>query len=332
MNFYASPEYLAVVSRVCFPGRDARIEDVKVGDAVLRLLVIDGTQPVTRVRFLDYHEPLPPTGGDGAVRQGGYAEAVVQGIIEASDWDPVALWRFSPAPFVDWSCFPTYDVYQAYVKQRHKTWYYDQQRLRRRLAERFGAIVFSIDDASDDAFALAIKWKQEQLKSSGAEDYFADDLTLRLLNGLRDAKLLQVSTLRVGGERLVSASIGFDYAGVRSGWILSFDHDPDLRRYSVGNQLVHAMLEESFRLRHREFDFSRGDGAYKWFFATHARLLGPIGHPPLSARVDARINQAKRYARQALERRPQLLRRTVAIATMIRKQQRALLAQTTKTR
>jgi CelD/BcsL family acetyltransferase involved in cellulose biosynthesis len=92
---------------------------------------------------------------------------------------------------------------------------------------------------------------------------------------------------------------------VWSGWIFTFDHDPALKKFSLGRQLLHSMLEEGQRQGHRQFDFSTGDEEYKWLYATHARLLGPIGVPPLKQRL---IAQAAGPARKLLARYPNALK------------------------
>ena len=79
--------------------------------------------------------------------------------------------------------------------------------------------------------------------------------------------------------------MGFTHDNVWSGWVFTYDHDPELRKYSLGHQLLRSMLEESYRRKHREFDFSIGGEDYKWVYSTHARLLGAIGCPPLRQRM-----------------------------------------------
>ena len=84
-----------------------------------------------------------------------------------------------------------------------------------------------------------------------------------------------------------------------SGWI--FAYDPVFRKYSAGHQLLHCMLEESYRLGHREFDFSEGREDYKMIYATQARLLGEVGRLPFD-------RAAVVFAKEALARvSPKLL-------------------------
>lgn len=286
MNFYASPEYLEVLAQVYFKGRRTRVADVRIGDDVLRLLQVDNKRLITNALFLDYHEPLREEEIHNATDQSGYAEFVVRRVIESAEWDPAVFPGFELAPYVDWSKFPTYDDYKTFLLTRQKGLVRERERRGRRLAEKVGELVFSMDDTQEDVLELAGQWKSRQLRETGLRDYFSDPKTAEYLGLLRQKGLLTSSTLRAKG-RLLSAWIGFVYDGVWSGWI--FTYDPELAKYSVGHQLLSAMLEESYRRKHREFDFSTGAESYKMPYATHGRLLGPVGRPPLQQRILARV-------------------------------------------
>src|SRR5262249_23681919 len=145
-------------------------------------------------------------------------------------------------------------------------------------------------------FPLAFEWKSAQLRETGVNDYLADPLNVEYLTRARESGMLSASTLRAGG-RLLSAWLGFMHDRVWSGWGFTYDHDPALKKYCLGHQLVRSMLEESHRLGHKQFDFSIGGEEYKWVYATHARLLGPSGKVPLKTRV---VAAAKQHAKRAL--------------------------------
>jgi CelD/BcsL family acetyltransferase involved in cellulose biosynthesis len=140
-----------------------------------------------------------------------------------------------------------------------------------------------MDDQQADVLAQARLWKGGQLREMGFPDFFDNPQTMAFFQTLRQRGHLVSSTLRAGG-RLVSLWIGYVHEGSWSGWI--FAHDPELKKYSPGHQLLIRMLEESFRLGHREFDFSGCAQDYKMLYATHGRLIGDIGTPsPLRAMV-----------------------------------------------
>jgi CelD/BcsL family acetyltransferase involved in cellulose biosynthesis len=284
MNFYASHDYIEAVAEVYFKGRKTSVEDVRIGDDVLRLLVVDNSHVVTSAVFLDYHQPLQQSEIGETTRRFGHAKAVARRVIELAEWRPGEFEGLELAPFIDWSKFATYDEYQAYILQRNKGLIRDRERRGRRLAEAFGEIVFKMDDDRDDVFETARIWKTQQLRESGLKNWFADGTIAEFLKLLRQRGALKASTLRASG-RLLAVWIGFVHDGVWSGWI--FTYDPDLAKYSVGHQLLNAMLEESFRLKHREFDFSTGGESYKMIYATHGRIIGPIGRPPLARQLIA---------------------------------------------
>ncbi len=118
MNFYASPDYLSAVAEAYFPGRSASIEQVRVGDAVLRLLVIDDREVITAVPFLDYHEPLSTAGIGEVTRTYSHAQAVVRSVMELAAWEKDRSAGVDVAPFIDWSQFPTYEDYKSRIKKQ----------------------------------------------------------------------------------------------------------------------------------------------------------------------------------------------------------------------
>ena len=288
MSFYTSPEYLNAVAQIYFRGRDTSIQDVRIGDDVLRLLVVDNRHVVTSAPFLDYHQPLPRPGTGTARREFSYAKPVVRRIVEISEWEPAAFEGFELAPFIDWSMFPTYSHYREYILKRNKGLIKERERRGRRLAGAFGEVSFQMHDDREDVLETARRWKTRQLRESGMNNWFADERTMEFLNLLHQRGSLTASTLR-SSNRLLAVWVGFVHGGVWSGWL--FTYDPELSKYSAGHQLLNAMLEESFKLGHREFDFSTGAEDYKMIYATHGRLLGPIGSAPLAGRL---INRAKR--------------------------------------
>ena len=308
MNFYASREFLDAAAAVYFKGRSVTIEDVKIGGDVLRLLVVDNRQIVTKLQFLDFHEPLAATDVQACVRKGRYARHVVRGAIERSELDPTTSYQFNIAPYIDWSQFRSFEDYKRQLLQRHNGLIRDRERRWRSLSAAHGELVFTMNDSQDDVLACARQWKSQQLRETGHVDYFSTPKTMEFLEALRDRNVLVSSTLRAAG-RLLSVWIGFVHDGCWSGWI--FAYDPAYRKYSVGHQLLSCMLEESYRLGHREFDFSDGCQDYKMMYATHCRLLGDIGRPPLSRSVVTFAKDALRQRSPALLRTIQGLKRMV---------------------
>ncbi len=313
MNFYASREFLDAAAAVYCKGRQTAIEDVAIGSEVLRLLVADG-RPVTKLQFLDVHQPLAAheistSKVGGAGRKARFARHVVRGVIACGDDRCDVGPCCDLAPFVDWSGFASFDAYKQWLLRRHKGLMKDRERRGRMLAADHGALRFTVDDTADDVLALAQQWKREQLCATGHFDYFATPEALEFFAVLRARGLLVTSTLRSGG-RLAAVWIGFIYDKVWSGWV--FTYDPVFRKYSAGHQLLNFMLEESFARGHREFDFSEGGEDYKMIYATHARLLGDLGRPPLARSLAT-------FAKAALHRHhPELLKTARGVARTLR--------------
>lgn len=308
MNIFASNVFGEAVAEIYFPGRRAAIENVRVGDSMLRLLVVDGRQVVARSEFLDYHEPLKPPETDSAARAIPYIERIVHGIIEDVQWERPIPEGVSRAPFVDWSAFATFEAYWDYIvarnkrllRKHNKTLLGEIKRRRQKLIDAHGALTFTMNDTRDDVFDLAFAWKRRQLLATGKPDYFADPKSIAFLDALRARGALTSSTLRAG-DRLIAAWIGAVHEGAWSGWI--FTYDPALKNFSPGHQLLRFMLEESHRLGHREFNFSFGEEDYKYLYATHARLIGPMGRESLRCRLLSRMRRTAKGALHGGQRR-----------------------------
>jgi hypothetical protein len=295
LNFFASSAYLGLVADVYFEGRSTRVANVRVGEEVLRVLVVDGREVVSEVPFLDYHQPLRPGEYGQVERRRAHAPRVARGIVSSEARHSIPA-GFIAAPYVDWSLFASYEDYLARRDERHHDTVKKHRRLKARLAESFGPLEFSADDRRGDVLRLALKWKSAQFIETGESDLFADRRNVRFFEELRERGLLVASTLRAS-DRLLSVWLGFVHDGVWSGWIFAYDHEPALKQYSVGHHLMQSMLAHSFASGHREFDHSVGGQDWKWTYATHARLIGPLGIPPQSAYRTVRTS-----VRVALER------------------------------
>ena len=300
MNFFASRDFLDATAEAYFKDRDTAIEDIRIDRDVLRLLVVDGKKAVTRLLFLDYHEPLKASETTGPTRKWHFAQRVSRGAIAIDAWNQHGHPTDELAPLIDWTHFRDFRDYQELLLQRSHGLTRDRERRGRALEARHGRLEFTLDDRAPDVFALAQAWKGSQLRDKGLPDFFDDSRTMEFLKCLRDRGALISSTLRAGG-RLVALWIGFVHGGSWSGWI--FAYDPALRSFSLGHQLLIRMLKASYELGHREFDFSVGAQDYKLGYATHGRVLGNIGTPSLvrAATLTAgeilRKHNARLYAR-----------------------------------
>jgi CelD/BcsL family acetyltransferase involved in cellulose biosynthesis len=122
---------------------------------------------------------------------------------------------------------------------------------------------------------------------------------------LRDAGVARVASLRAG-PTLVASDICLVHDGRVSGWIASYDDA--FAAFSPGRLLLEHLIETTFTDGHREFDFLVGNERYKWVYATHTRLIGPVGTPPrlptavMALRKRMRLGVRYRRLRRALER------------------------------
>jgi CelD/BcsL family acetyltransferase involved in cellulose biosynthesis len=297
MNFYASADYLKLVSEVYFHGRKTRIEDVLIGGEVLRLLVVDDRRVITSLPFLDYHTSLDKTEASNVQRRHSHANFVATRTLETGKTDFHAFEERELAPYIDWTKFSKYEDYKTFILGRQRGQVRENERRGRRLADIFKRVEFAMNDDGDDVLDFARKWKSRQLRQTGVLDYFACPVNLEYFSALKRKGLLVSSTLR-GDKRLLSVWLGFIHERVWSGWI--FTYDPDLRKYSVGHQLLGAIFQKSFELGHKEFDFSIGGEEYKLLYATDVRVLTSVGRLPFSERIFA-------LARKKLkERHPKL--------------------------
>lgn len=305
MNLFSSPEFLGAIADTYFKGQNATIEDVRVGSEVLRLLVVDDQKVVTNIRFLDYHVPVTGARLHDIGRKVESAPFVVRGVVDQAEWERGLRNDFVPAPYLDWSLFPAFDDYRKFIKQRRRDSVRKLERLRRRMEEKFGGLRFCANDERSDVLEFARRWKSQQLRATGESDFFADPRTIEFFELLRARSLLTSSTLRTADGQLLSVWLGAIHEKVWSGWIFTYDRSPDIAHFSPGHQLVQSMLEESHRLGHRKFDFSIGSNDYKWVYATHVRLLGWLGQPPLTQRM---LDCARRQAKEYVSERPRLRR------------------------
>lgn len=301
LPFFSSDEFFAAVANALYPGRSHAGRYVTVEGRTFRVLQIGGREVVGNVwRFPLRYEPLQPPPGE-PLRAVPFLPHVCLEVV------PADIARGSPAsgpvpsPYVDWTDFESWPQYlERVVAHRPGGRAGSLDRDRRYLARDVGPVSFSFDD-EPAALAQAFAWKSAQVRRAGYRDRFSDPGTASLYDQLRRRGLLNVSTLRAG-DRIAAVWAGTAWHGQYLARLTAYDQR--LSRYSPGAILLHRLLEHRLTSGDREFDFLLGREPYKWNYATHARLVGPIGREPLAAR-------AGRLARQTvgdqLARFPRLL-------------------------
>lgn len=307
MNFFSTDPFLDALAAARFAGRACEPALVAVEGSVYRVLAVDG-RPVTQVPFLDLLEPVPGADPEAA-RPRGWVPVALRGTVRLDEWKAAgAPPECEPCPYLRWADYASsWDEAAARLPYAA-----DGRRKQRKLEAEIGPVRYVGDDPEPAAFRRCLEWKSHQYRATGHVDQFADPRNVALFQRLRDAGALVVSSL-YAGDRLAAVHLGVLHEGRFSSWIPAYD--AELQKYSPGRLLQHGMMEDGLRRGDREFDFLIGDEPYKYLYATHVRIAGPVGTPPLELRAR---RAAKRAARAALERTG-LLERAKELRRWLRK-------------
>jgi hypothetical protein len=302
MNFYSSDEYLDALATVWFPGRRCEIGLFTAEGRHFRLLWCERLGPFVTFgpradacNFLDFVEPAASAPGPGAtVRPVRWIPRVALGTREVTSVSPEPLADgCSPSPYVDWLRFPSWSAFEAHVASRRETLARDSARRRRRLVERFGPLRLRWHDERPMAFETALAWKSAQYARSGIPDCFSIPQNVAMFRELCRRGLVIVSSLSAG-ERLVAVHLGAFWRGRFSYWVPTYDRE--VKDLSPGRLLLDDLLRESHGRGHAEFDFLLGGEPYKYFYATHERVVGPLGKAPLGVSLHAALRSTVKRA------------------------------------
>jgi hypothetical protein len=311
MNFFSSDEYLLPFAETFFPGRAHRIGPWRAQGKVFRLVDVDGHGPVTSWEFLDFFQPVEddPAKAAGTVRWLPRVALETRDVVAALPDDAPAPtdFTFQPAPYVDWSRFSGWEAFQDHFATRRSSLLRDSKQKRRNLEKAFGPVRFEWDDRRGEVFDQALAWKSAQYVRSNLPDLFARPGNAALFRRLWAQGTLIVSSLSAG-ERLLAVHFGAQWRRRFFSWVAAYD--PEHFRYSPGRLLLEGMLRESQGLGHAEFDFLIGSESYKYHYATHERVIGPLGSAPLRQRLR---KAARGAVRRALGLYPPLLERLRAL-------------------
>lgn len=306
MHFFSTPTFLAA-SQAADPSlASAVVTDVVVADVGrYRTLCTPRGRLLTALPFLDYLLPVGDHVGEAAAtkRVRHLDNAVVDEltISEFADLqstfglgvsDPVPPdeqgGRRTVSPFIDWSQFDSFDQYVTRCRSLSKQAFRELRRKVSRVERKLGhAPVFTFDDDDTTHFEQCLEWKARQYVATGHSDLIADGAGT-LMRTLRDAGKLTVSTLCIG-ERLLSAHVGFIHDGIFHYWLPAYDESA--AKAGPGVLLLELLISESFEHGHVAFDFLEGQEAYKFNYATHARVVGTVGTVPVVLSVARRARQ-----------------------------------------
>jgi len=175
-------------------------------------------------------------------------------------------------------------------------------RYQTRSLEREGQLKFvAIEDPSEITRALKELVRLHQLRSDrrGRKSTFLDPKVVAFHGGairaLTSERNARIFFLEVSGKR-IAALYGF-CAGRKFCYYQS-GADPAYSRFGVGTVLISSVIEWAIQNNYAEFDFLRGDEAYKQLWATGLTQLHDISF--FDRRATSRMAQTVRFARNSL--------------------------------
>lgn len=299
MNIFTTDAYLETAGALFFPQRSRQIEVCRLEGRRIRLLVLDGHEIVGRMPFYDFPQPMDDAKGPVDREIFWLPRTVLRTEpIEARTPEPEGQ---QPSPYVDWKKYSDWAAYEAHWRASPVTRTHDGPRQRRRLERELGPVRFQLDDPRPEVFDACVQWKSNQYRATGLTDMFADPRNVALFRRLRERGVLLVSSL-YAGDTLLAAHLGSSHDRRLSWWIPAYD--PKWNKFSPGRLLLEDMLKTSHNRGDLEFDFLIGAEGYKFMYATHNRVIGPVGTPPLR---ELFMTKARQQARVLLEKNPRAL-------------------------
>jgi CelD/BcsL family acetyltransferase involved in cellulose biosynthesis len=299
MNIFTTDQFLETAGELYFPHRKRRIEVCRLEGRRLRLLILDGRDVASTMNFYDFPQPLLDAKGP-VDRDIPWLPRTVVHTTAIAERKPEQPGQ-QPSPYIDWKKHATWADFEGEWKTRAISKSNDSPRQRRRLEKEVGPLKFTFDDPSPEVFDACIAWKSGQYRATGLTDMFQNPLNVALFRRLKEKKVLAVSSL-FAGDTLLAAHLGGFHDGRFSWWIPSYDSQ--FHKYSPGRLLLEDILKASFERGDLEFDFLIGDEAYKFQYATHNRVIGPVGTPPLRHLIQTK---ARSKAKAWLEKNPKAL-------------------------
>lgn len=289
MNFFSSDAFLGAVAASFFPRQRCRVMLTEVEGRVFRVLRAGRARVVHDVRFLDYLEPVPTSGGGEPVPRTRFLRRVCQGVV------PVERYQEEPgviaAPLVRWERFPAFDDFVAHVEERSKSVFKTTARKARKLEREVGPLRVERGVTDEKVLLRLFAWKSDQYRRTGLPDLFAAPTTRALFRNLVRAGAIELMAL-YAGERLVAAHAGPRHEGRFYHWVPAYDPDPALGKYSPGNILNHELMRQSHEAKDHTFDLLLGSEPYKWRYATHVARVAPLGAAPVVERAWGNVREA----------------------------------------
>ena len=299
MNIFTTDAFLDTAGALFYPQHERRIELCRLEGRRLRLLVLDGARIVGAMPFYDF--PQPEAEAKGPVdREISYLPRTVLRTTLVEQRTP-ELPGQQPSPYIDWTSRPDFAAFEALWKTRVASKSNDTGRQRRRMEKELGPARFVLDDPRPEVFDTCVQWKSSQYRATGLTDMFADPRNVALFRRLRERGVVLVSSLSAG-DTLVAVHIGSSHDRRLGWWVPAYD--PAFSKFSPGRLLLEELLKASHARGDLEFDFLIGDEGYKFHFATHNRVIGAVGTPPLR---ELFLKKARTKAKALIEKNPKAL-------------------------
>jgi len=313
MNFYSQTAFCDAIAAAFFPGESVKSRVFELEGKLWQIPTVNGEQLITAFpipsKVIDFFEPLSEEAKPAKEAEATplkYLSKACQGQVTAEVWFEDELEEnYEPAPTVLWENFETWEAFLQFIKQRKsKKFMADSRRRRRKLEEAVGPLEFVLGDDRPEILKTCMAWKSQQYQSTGEFDDFAQPETVRLFEELAQRGLLSVSSLSSAAGP-IAIDINLYHNGRLYSWIASYDRD--YSTYAPGRLLLLEALEASYRAGHCEFDFLIGNESYKWTYATHARLIAPLGTPSLGSQTRSWVSSSiKPFVRWGLKPFPGL--------------------------
>jgi hypothetical protein len=312
VNVFSSVPFLDTLAMTYFPGRRAEVARYTVEGHEFQLLRVDDRKPITAWPLVDYWEPVDP--GGSSTEPDPATAAPPRSLVSlprvalemvAADGRPGDLGTRSPSPSLQFDGFAGWPEVEQLLHARAPRVASDSRRRLRRIEREIGPVTIAVDDHDDAAVDTCITWKVEQFR--GAARLYRDARHAAFLRALRDRDVAEVATLRAGG-RLLAVHIGLRHDGRFSSWVPAYD--TRCSAYAPGRLLLEHLVQSSCERGDTEFDFLVGNEPYKWQYATHTRLVEPLGPQPRLPEATRRLRRRLRLGRKYLALRERLGRRT----------------------
>jgi hypothetical protein len=277
MNVFSSQSFSEALQATYFPNKKLQVTSFEVSGQRWELPAIYSNKPVLNLPLIDFFEPnaCSETLQPERLKRLDYVPKACHGIVSSTEWFEKQLNRiYTPAPFICWKNFSSWEDFVAHVRQRRSNLFADNRKQRRRLEKKFGELSFVFDDRRPEVLATCLQWKALQFPKSA--HLYSEPEPVKLYQELAARGILVTSSLSTD-EHLLSARSGLLYEGRFYGWFSAYN--PAYAAYSPGRLSLELLLEDCFRRGHAEYDFLIGNESYKWYYATHTRLIAAVGSP-----------------------------------------------------